>query len=208
MGQKSSRFLFAIDYRKNWLANWFAVGKEYSDFALEDMQIRKYLSQFDGKYFISRVSISRLGKSVEISILSARPVSIIGNPDNISSIKTHLTSLTGKDVSISVKGVKRPELDASIIGLYIANHISSGSSYKKSVKLAVQNSMKFGALGVKIVISGRLNGAEIARSEVYKDGSIPLHTIRANIDYSCKVAATKYGNIGIKVWVHIPEKFS
>lgn len=208
MGQKSSRFLFAVDYRKNWLANWFANSKNYSNLLSEDIQIRSYLAKVESKYFISRIYISRVGEIIDIMIFSARPVSIIGNPDNITSIKKVLESLLHKSVNISVKGVKRPELDASIVGLYITNHISSGGSYKKSIKLAIQNSMKFGAIGIKIVVSGRLNGAEIARSEVYKDGSIPLHTIRANIDYSCKVSTTKYGNIGIKVWINISDKIS
>ncbi|QED23194.1 30S ribosomal protein S3 [Candidatus Deianiraea vastatrix] len=205
MGQKSSRLLFTVGSKKNWLANWFATGKEYVDFAVEDLKIRKFLSSYDFQCYISSVKISRAGERLDIVIFSAKASSIIsGKSDILGGINSALLKLCSpnRKISLSVKAVKKPELDANIAAILIASSVSMLKSYKKAVKHGMDSAMKGGASGIKVTISGRLNGAEIARTETFKQGSIPLHTIRADIDYSYKAVKTKYGMIGIKVWIN------
>jgi len=207
MGQKSSRFLFTSDSKKNWLSSWFATGKEYVNLAIEDVKIRNYLVQYEQKCLISCVKISRVNNKVDIIIMSSKTSSILGKIDLLEKIKSDISKLSNSDINISVRGVKKPELDANIVALIISSSVSSGKSYKKSIKYALDASTRNGALGMKVIISGRLNGAEIARSEVFKVGSIPLHTIRADIDYAYKTSLTKYGIVGIKVWINRVNSF-
>jgi len=208
MGQKSSRFLFVVDSKKNWHSKWFADDKKYPIFASEDVLIRKYFTFFEKKYLISKIEIQRISDNPSIIINTCKPGSIVGKVDQMKKFKTDIDALINSNVSISTQNVKRPDLDAKIVALSIATQIENRFPYKKATKLSIENVMRFGAIGIKISVAGRLNGAEIARSEMYKKGSVPLHTIRADIDYAYVPALTTYGVIGIKVWINRPFDFS
>lgn len=208
MGQKSNRLFFVSGYRKSWLSNWFASNqKEYALFAVEDAMIRSYFARFEKKYLISSINISRSSNKPCIVINTCKPGTIIGKVDQIDNFVKDIAKIINKVPDISVQSVKRPDLNSKIVCLSLASQIEARMSYKKSAKSAIDNVMRLGAGGVKIIISGRLNGSEIARSESFKTGSIPLHTIRADIDYAQVNAITTYGVIGIKVWINRPNEF-
>ena len=207
MGQKVNPVGLRIGVSKKWQSTWYSE-REYVNFLLEDLKIRKYIKDNYGKAFISVIEISRFPQLLNVVINAAKPGMIIGKKGaEIENITKALEKITGgKKVSVSVREIENPELDADIVGQDIARQIEKRVSYKKAIRQAIRNAMKAGAKGIKIRISGRLNGAEIARSEEYKEGRLPLSTLSANIDYKVNESYTEMGVIGIKVWIYKEEK--
>ena len=201
MGQKTNPIGLRLGIIKGWDSNWYG-GKDFSAKLVEDDKIRKYLNARLGKAGISKIAIERSLKYVTVTIFTARPGMIIGKGgEEVEKLKQELVKLTGKDIQININEIKRPELDAYIVASSIAKQIEGRVSYRRAIKTASQGTMRMGAEGIKILISGRVGGAEIARSEAYKEGRIPLHTLRADIDYSLVEAHTSYGRLGVKVWI-------
>jgi len=201
MGQKANPIGNRLGFIKGWDSNWFG-GNDYSAKLVEDDKIRKYLKARLHKASVSRIIIERTLKLVTITINTARPGVIIGKGGSeVDKLKEELKKITSKEVQINIFEIKRPELDAQLVGDSIARQIEARISFRRAIKMAIASSMRMGAEGIKVKISGRLNGAEMARSESYKDGRIPLHTFRADIDYALAEAQTTYGKIGIKVWI-------
>ena len=201
MGQKTNPIGFRLGIIRGWDSNWYG-GKDYGDKLVEDEKIRKYLSVRIPKGGIAKVIIERTLKRITLTINTSRPGIVIGKGgQEVDAIREEIKKITGKDVQININEIKRPELDARLVGENIAQQIENRFSYKRAIKNAIQGTMKMGADGIKVRISGRLNGGEIARSEMYKEGRTPLHTLRSNIDYALVEAQTVYGKIGIKVWL-------
>jgi small subunit ribosomal protein S3 len=201
MGQKCNPISNRLGIIRGWDSNWYG-GKDYSDKLYEDTQIRKYLNARLAKASISRIIIERTLKLITVTVYTARPGIIIGKGgQEVDKLKEELKKLTNKDVQINIFEIKRPELDAIIVANNIARQIEGKIAYRRAIKMAIANTMRMGAEGIKVMISGRLNGAEMARSEMYKEGRTPLHTFRANIDYKLAEAQTKVGLVGIKVWI-------
>ncbi|MCM1450827.1 MAG: 30S ribosomal protein S3 [Clostridium sp.] len=201
MGQKVNPISNRLGIIRGWDSNWFG-GRKYGDTILEDSKLRKYLSKRLEKCSVSRIVIERTLKLITITICTARPGLIIGKGgQDVEMLKEELRKITDKDVQINVFEVKRPELDAQIVASTIARQIEGKIAYRRAVKMAVASTMRAGAEGIKVQISGRLNGAEMARSEMFKEGRTPLHTLRADIDYALVEAHTKVGVIGVKVWI-------
>jgi len=207
MGQKCNPISNRLGIVRGWDSNWFG-GNNFGDSLLEDSKIRKYLNARLAKASVSKIVIERTLKLVTITICSARPGIIIGKGgQDVDALKKELKKVTDKDVQINIFEIKRPELDATIVGNNIARQIEGKIAYRRAIKTAITNTMRAGAEGIKIQISGRLNGAEMSRSEMYKEGRTPLHTLRADIDYCLSEALTKVGLLGIKVWICRGEKF-
>ena len=202
MGQKTNPIGLRLGIVRGWDSVWYG-GNNYGDKILEDKKIRNYLTARLGKAGISKILIERTLKLVTVSIYAARPGLIIGKGGSeVDKLKLELKGLTNKEVQININEIKRPELDAKIVADTVARQIEGRVSFRRAIKMAIQSTMRVGAEGSKIQISGRIGGAEMARSEMYKDGRIPLHTLRANIDYALVEAHTTYGRIGIKVWIY------
>ncbi|MBT9394765.1 30S ribosomal protein S3 [Hymenobacter sp. NST-14] len=207
MGQKVNPVGFRLGVIKGWDSNWYG-GKDFADKLVEDEKIRKYINARIPKGGISRIVIERTLKRVTITINTARPGVVIGKGGaEVDKIKDELKQITGKDVQINIFEIKRPELDAKLVGESIAQQLQARISFRRAMKMSIQAAMRVGAEGIKIQCGGRLGGAEIARSEQYKEGRTPLHTLRADIDYALSEAQTVYGKIGIKVWVMRGEVF-
>ena len=201
MGQKVNPISNSLGIIRGWDSNWFG-GKNFGDNLVEDKQIRTYLKKRLEKAQVSRIIIERTLKLVTITICTARPGIVIGKAGHdVDKLKEELKKLYKKDIQINIFEVKRPELDATIVGENIASQIEHLMAYRRAIKMAVQNTMRAGAEGIKVQITGRLNGAEIARKEMFKEGRTPLHTFRADIDYCQTEALTKVGLLGIKVWI-------
>ena len=201
MGQKVNPISNRLGIIRGWDSNWYG-GKNFGDSILEDSKIRKYLNARLGDASISRIVIERTLKMVTITVCTARPGLIIGKGgEKVDGLKEELKKLYDKEIQINIFEVKRPELDATIVANNIARQIEGKIAYRRAIKIAIQNTMRAGAEGIKVLISGRLNGAEIARSEMLKEGRTPLHTFRADIDYCHAEALTKVGILGIKVWI-------
>ncbi|MEA3317892.1 MAG: 30S ribosomal protein S3 [Bacteroidota bacterium] len=201
MGQKVNPIGNRLGIIKGWDSNWFG-GRNYGDKLVEDNKIRKYLDARLAKASISKIIIERTLKLITVTINTARPGIIIGKGgQEVDKLKEELKKITKKEVQINIFEIKRPELDATLVANGIARQIEGKISYRRASKMAIASTMRMGAEGIKIQISGRLGGAEMARTEVYKEGRTPLHTFRANIDYSLKEALTKVGLIGVKVWI-------
>ena len=201
MGQKVNPISNRLGIIRGWDSNWYG-GKNFGDSILEDSKIRKYLNARLGDASISRIVIERTLKMVTITVCTARPGLIIGKGgEKVDGLKEELKKLTDKDIQINIFEVKKPELDAVIVANNIARQVEGKISYRRAIKMAVANSMRAGAEGIKIQICGRLNGAEMARSEMFKEGRTPLHTLRADIDFCQAEALTKVGILGIKVWI-------
>lgn len=201
MGQKTNPIGNRLGFIRGWDSNWFG-GRNYGDKIAEDAKIRKYLYARLSKASVSRIIIERTLKLVTVTITTARPGIIIGRGgQEVDKLKEELKKITNKEVQINIFEIKRPELDARLVGDGIARQIEGRISFRRAIKMAIAASMRMGAEGIKVQISGRLNGAEMARSEMYKDGRTPLHTFRADIDYHISEAQTTYGKIGIKVWI-------
>lgn len=201
MGQKTNPIGNRLGFIRGWDSNWYG-GRDYGDKIAEDDKIRKYLYARLSKASVSRIIIERTLKLITITITTSRPGIIIGKGgQEVDKLKEELKKLTRKEVQINIFEIKRPELDAKLVADSIARQIEGRISFRRAVKMAVAASMRMGAEGIKIMVSGRLNGAEMARSEMYKDGRTPLHTFRADIDYALSEAHTTYGRIGVKVWI-------
>ena len=201
MGQKVNPISNRLGIIRGWESNWFG-GKNFGDNLVEDRKIRKYLNERLAKASVSRIVIERTLKLVTITICTARPGIVIGKGgQDVDKLKEELKKLYNKDIQINIFEVKRPELDANIVGSSIARQVEGKISYRRAIKMAVQNTMRAGAEGIKVQIAGRLNGAEMARKEMFKEGRTPLHTFRADIDYCQVEALTKVGLLGIKVWI-------
>jgi small subunit ribosomal protein S3 len=201
MGQKCNPIGNRLGIIKGWDSNWFG-GSNYSEKIVEDDKIRKYLYARLAKASVSKIVIERTLKLITITVNTARPGIIIGKGgQEVDKLKEELKKITKKEVQINIFEIKRPELDAFLVGTSIARQLEGRISYRRAVKMAIASSMRIGAEGIKVQISGRLGGAEMARAEIYKEGRIPLHTLRADIDYAQVEALTKVGLIGIKVWI-------
>jgi len=201
MGQKTNPIGNRLGIIKGWDSNWYG-GKKFGDKIVEDDQIRKYLNARLSKAGISRIIIERTLKLVTVTINTARPGIIIGKGgQEVDKLKEELKKLTGKEVQINISEIKRPEIDAVIVGNTIARQLEGRISYRRAIKTAMASALRVGAEGIKVQISGRLGGAEMARREQFKDGRIPLHTLRADIDYALAEAQTTYGKLGIKTWI-------
>lgn len=202
MGQKTNPVSNRLGIIRGWDSNWYG-GDNYGDTLLEDSKIREYLNTRLAKASLSKIVIERTLKLVTITICTSRPGVVIGKGgQDVDNLKKELQSIIkGKEVQINIFEVKRPDLDAVIVGQNIARQIEGKIAYRRAIKLAIASTMRMGAEGIKVQVSGRLNGAEIARSEMFKEGRTPLHTFRADIDYCSTEALTKVGLIGIKVWI-------
>ncbi len=201
MGQKVNPISNRLGVIRGWDSNWYG-GKKYGDTLLEDSKLRKYLNVRLAKSSVSRIVIERTLKLITITVCTSRPGLIIGKGGaEVDKLKEELKKITDKDVQINIFEVKRPELDAQIVASTIARQIEGKVAYRRAVKMAVASTMRAAAEGIKVQVSGRLNGAEMARSEMFKEGRTPLHTLRADIDYALVEAHTKVGVIGVKVWI-------
>ena len=207
MGQKVNPVGLRLGYIRGWDSSWFG-GANFADKLIEDERIRKYIRARIPKGGISKIVIERTLKRITLTINTARPGVVIGKGGaEVDKIKEELKKLTSKDVQINIFEIKRPELDAKLVGESIAQQLKARISYRRAMKQAIASAMRVGAQGIKIKVSGRLGGAEMARSEQYKEGRIPLHTLRADIDYAISEADTIYGKIGIKVWIFKGEVY-
>ncbi len=201
MGQKTNPIGLRLGIIRGWDSNWFG-GKKFDTKLVEDEKIRKYLNARLAKAGISRIIIERTLKLVTVTINTARPGIIIGKGgQEVDKLKEELKKITKKEIQINISEIKRPELDAIIVGSTIAKQIEGRISYRRAIKTAIASAIRIGAEGIKVSISGRLSGAEMARREQYKEGRTPLHTLRADIDYALSEAHTTYGRIGVKVWI-------
>ncbi|WP_028296758.1 30S ribosomal protein S3 [Olivibacter sitiensis] len=201
MGQKAHPIGNRLGIIKGWDSNWFG-GNNYSDKLVEDEKIRKYLSVRIAKGGVAKVVIERTLKRITVTIHTARPGIVIGKGgQEVDKIKEELKKITKKDVQINIFEIKRPELDAQLVADGVAKQLEARISFRRAMKTSIASTMRMGAEGIKIMCSGRLGGAEMARTEQYKEGRIPLHTFRADIDYALAEALTTYGKIGVKVWI-------
>ena len=201
MGQKVNPISNRLGIIRGWDSNWFG-GKNFGDNLVEDQKIRNYLNERLAKASVSKIVIERTLKLVTITICTARPGIVIGKGgQDVDKLKEELKKLYDKEIQINIFEVKKPELDATIVATNVARQIEGKIAYRRAIKMAIANTMRAGAEGIKIQISGRLNGAEIARKEMFKEGRTPLHTFRADIDYCQAEALTKVGLLGIKVWI-------
>ena len=203
MGQKVHPYGFRLGYNKTWISNWYAR-KGYSEQLIEDMSLRKHIFKTLSHAGISKVEIERSANRVRINIHTARPGIIIGKKGlEVDRLKEELQKVMfGKQVNLNIKEVRRSELDANLIAQNIALQLEKRVSFRRAMKKSVISALRFGAKGIKIRVSGRLGGAEIARSEWYREGRVPLHTLRADIDYGTAVSNTTFGIIGVKVWIY------
>ena len=201
MGQKVNPISNRLGIVRGWDSNWFG-GKNFGDNIVEDQKIRKYLNERLAKASVSKIVIERTLKLVTITICTARPGTVIGKGgQDVDKLKEELKKLYDKEIQINIFEVKKPELDANIVATNIARQVEGKIAYRRAIKMAVANTMRAGAEGIKVQITRRLNGAEMARKEMYKEGRTPLHTFRADIDYCHTEALTKVGLLGIKVWI-------
>lgn len=206
MGQKTNPIGFRLVRNRNWKSKWFASKREFGDLIKEDDIIRKTLLKKPLCQGTSHIKILRMSEKIEVVIVTARPGMVIGKKGtDIDALRAELSKLTGKEVWIEVEEIKRPDLDAQIVADSIAKQLERRIPFRRAMKKALQAGMDAGALGIKIQVSGRIGGAEIARTEWYKEGSTPLHTMRADIDYAHGRAETTYGSLGVKVWIYRGE---
>jgi len=201
LGQKTHPIGLRLGIIKTWNSHWFDE-KNFADKLEEDLMLRKYIRNRLVKAGVSKIEIERTLKKITMNILTARPGIIIGRKGSeVDKLKEELKTLTDKDIQLNINEVKRPELDAFLVAENVARQIEGKISYRRAMKRAIMSTMRMGAEGIRIKCSGRLGGAEMARSEEYKEGRIPLHTLRADIDYAVELARTTYGIIGVKVWI-------
>ncbi len=206
MGQKVNPIGLRIGIIRSWDAKWYAPKTKVADLLHEDLKIREFLDEFYKNAYVSRVEIKRTGKKVIASIHTAKPGAVIGREGSKKNeaVKS-LEKITGKNVFLTVVEIKNPDVDAALVARKMAEDLENRASFRRVQKMAIQRALKSGAKGIKTAISGRLGGAEIARREGYIEGSVPLHTLRANIDYATAEAATTYGKLGVKVWINKGE---
>jgi small subunit ribosomal protein S3 len=207
MGQKVNPIGLRLGIVRGWESNWFG-GKEFSSKLSEDAKIRKYIKARIPRGGISKILIERMLKRIIITVHTSRPGIVIGRGGaEVDKLKAEISKFTKKDVQINIFEIKRPELDATLVGQSIAQQIEGRVNFKRAIKMAIASTMRVGAGGIKISVAGRLNGAEMARTQLFKEGRIPAHTFRADIDYAIVEALTVYGKIGIKVWIFKNEVF-
>lgn len=202
MGQKAIPTGLRLGVIRTWNSKWYAEGKQYQDLIYEDILLRRYIKKRLQHAAISSVGIERTVKKVTVNIFTARPGIVIGKKgEEVERLKGEIQHLTGKEIYINIREIKRPETDAALVAENIAKQLEKRVAFRRTMKKAISTSMRLGAEGIKVVCSGRLGGAEIARTEKYRDGRIPLHTLRADIDYATATAHTTSGTIGVKVWI-------
>tara|TARA_Y100000022_G_C13260019_1_gene382187 strand:+ start:3559 stop:4494 length:936 start_codon:yes stop_codon:yes gene_type:complete len=208
MGQKINPIGYRLGVTKNWSSKWYANSKNFSVFLQNDIKVREFLNKKLANAAVSKIVIERPAKNAKITIYSARPGIVIGKKgEDIETLRSSLQNLMGIPVQLNIEEIRKPEVDASLIAQSIAQQLEKRVMFRRAMKRAMQNAMRLGAQGIKIMSSGRLNGIEIARSEWYREGRVPLHTLRADIDYGVARAETTYGIIGIKVWIFKGERF-
>jgi small subunit ribosomal protein S3 len=202
MGQKVHPTGIRLGIVKNWNSTWYAEGSEFADNLEGDLAVRQYLMTELQSASVSRIEIERPSKALSITIHTARPGIVIGKKgEDIEKLRKKITDLTGAQTQINIEQIRKPELDAKLVAESVAQQLERRIMFRRAMKRAVQNAMRLGAEGIKIQVGGRLGGAEIARSEWYREGRVPLHTLRADIDYSTAEAHTTYGVLGVKVWI-------
>ena len=203
MGQKIHPTGFRLAVTRNWASRWYATNRQFASMLAEDLEVREFLKKKLKNAAVSRILIERPAKSARITIFSARPGVVIGKKgEDIESLKAELAKRLNVPVSVNIEEVRKPEVDAQLIADSITQQLEKRIMFRRAMKRAMQNAMRLGAQGIKIMSSGRLNGIEIARTEWYREGRVPLHTLRADIDYGFSEAKTTYGVIGVKVWVY------
>ena len=203
MGQKIHPTGFRLSVSRNWASRWYASNREFAGMLADDIKVRQYLRDKLKNAAVSRIVIERPAKNARITIHSARPGVVIGKKgEDIERLKKDLAAMLGVPVAVNIEEIRKPEVDAQLIADSITQQLEKRIMFRRAMKRAMQNAMRLGAQGVKIMSSGRLNGIEIARTEWYREGRVPLHTLRADIDYGTSVAKTTYGTIGVKVWVY------
>jgi small subunit ribosomal protein S3 len=208
MGQKVHPIGIRLGISKDWNSTWYAEKGEYAELLNSDLAVRKYLQKRLAQAAVSRIQIERPAKTARITIHTARPGIVIGKKgEDIERLRREVSARMGVPTHISVAEIRKPELDAQLVAEGIAQQLERRIMFRRAMKRAVQNSMRLGALGIKVKLSGRLNGADIARSEWYREGQVPLHTLRADVDYGVVEAATTYGILGVKVWIYKGEVF-
>ena len=208
MGQKIHPIGFRLGISKDWNSTWFAEKGDYAELLNSDLKVREYLQKRLAQAAVSRIQIERPAKSARITIHTARPGIVIGKKgEDIERLRRDVTELMGVPTHITVAEIRKPELDAQLVAEGIAQQLERRIMFRRAMKRAVGNSMRLGALGIKVCVSGRLNGADIARSEWYREGRVPLHTLRADVDYGFVEAKTTYGVLGVKVWIYKGEVF-
>jgi small subunit ribosomal protein S3 len=208
MGQKVHPTGIRLGITKDWTSKWYADSKDYPEFLHADLKVREYLQKKLAQASVSRIQIERPARNARITIYSARPGLVIGKKGaDIELLRNHVSKMMGIPVHLNIEEVRKPELDATLVAQSVAQQLERRIMFRRAMKRAVTNAMRLGAEGVKINVGGRLNGAEIARSEWYREGRVPLHTLRADIDYGTAEAHTTYGVIGIKVWIFKGEVF-
>ena len=208
MGQKINPTSLRLGIVRNWKSNWYAKGN-FAELLKKDFEIRAYVTKRLAQAGISKVVLDRVGSKVVVNIYTARPGVVIGKKgSDIEKIKAELTKIAGTDVSLNINEVRKPEIDAKLVAESIASQIEKRVSFRRAIKKSMQSALRFGAKGIRVNCSGRLGGAEIARMEWYREGRVPLHTIRADIDYGFAEALTIYGMIGVKVWIYKGEIYN
>ena len=208
MGQKVHPIGIRLGISKDWNSTWYAEKGEYAEMLNTDLAVRAYLQKRLAQAAVSRIQIERPAKTARITIHTARPGIVIGKKgEDIERLRRAVTARMGVPTHISVAEIRKPELDAQLVAEGIAQQLERRIMFRRAMKRAVGNSMRLGALGIKVKLSGRLNGADIARSEWYREGQVPLHTLRADVDYGVVEAATTYGILGVKVWIYKGEVF-
>ncbi len=208
MGQKVHPTGIRLGITKDWTSKWYADSKDFGKYLHNDLKVREYLQKKLAQASISRIQIERPARNARITIHTARPGLVIGKKgEDIERLRTEVSGMMGIPVHINIEEVRKPELDATLVAQGIAQQLEKRIMFRRAMKRAVTNSMRLGAQGVKINVAGRLNGAEIARTEWYREGRVPLHTLRADIDYGFAEANTTYGVIGVKVWIFKGEVF-
>jgi small subunit ribosomal protein S3 len=208
MGQKVHPTGIRLGISKDWSAKWYAGSKNFADYLYADIKAREYLKKKLSQASVSRIEIERPARNVRITIHTARPGMVIGKKgSDIEVLRHDLTKMMGVPVNINIEEIRKPELDATLVAESVAQQLERRIMFRRAMKRAVTNSMRLGAQGIKIAVAGRLNGAEIARGEWYREGRVPLHTFRADIDYGTAEAHTTYGVIGVKVWIFKGEVF-
>ena len=208
MGQKVHPVGIRLGVVKDWNSTWYADRRDFADFLNNDLEVRDFLRKKLSHASVSRIQVNRLANSSRIVVHTARPGIVIGKKgEDIEALRRQVSSMVGAPVHISVEEIRKPELDAYLVAESVANQLERRIMFRRAMRRAVTNAMRLGAQGIKIMVGGRLNGAEIARSEWYREGRVPLHTLRADIDYGVAEANTTYGVIGIKVWIFKGEIF-
>ena len=208
MGQKVNPIGLRVGINKGWDSTWFAKKSDFGKYLIEDFKIRKYIKKNITNSGVSEIIIERSSKKCTVTIHTSRPGFVIGKKgSDIEKIKNNIAKITGNEVNVNIKEIKKPELDAYLVAENISQQLVKRVAYRRAMKRSMQSAIRLGAKGIKVMVSGRLAGNEIARTEWLRDGSIPSHTLRANIDYGFSEALTTYGIIGIKVWIYKGEVF-